>query len=155
MKRLALAPLRLPFAVLVGLALTLAIQAQAQASSKASTRPSITAPAAASNVISDVTATSQKCSLLWTSNSAGSIDVCWTWNPSADGVNYYGSFWGYFYDHATDGRWVILQATWTGSGWHAIRTAANGGTFSGDYSGLRNLTFRACLTGGYCGSAAR
>ncbi|MFJ9684016.1 hypothetical protein ACIRP2_39410 [Streptomyces sp. NPDC101194] len=98
---------------------------------------------------------SSKCSTVWTSNSKGSINVCWTWYKSASSNSYYGSFWGTFYDHApTDGKWVILQAKWSGRDWTPIRTAANGGSFSGDYSGLNGLNFRACLTGGYCGSPA-
>ncbi|MGW4979171.1 hypothetical protein [Streptomyces mirabilis] len=117
----------------------------------------LTAGFAGSSMAADqstVSAQGSKCSTVWASNGKGSVNVCWTWYKSASGNSYYGSFWGDFYDHATDGKWVILQAKWSGKGWGPIRTAANGGSFSGDYSGLNGLNFRACLTGGYCGSPA-
>ncbi|OKK08174.1 hypothetical protein AMK26_03895 [Streptomyces sp. CB03234] len=92
---------------------------------------------------------------LRTSNGAGSVRVKWTWHSSANGKSYYGSFWGTFYDHAPkDKKYVLLQAKWQGKGWTTIRTAAKGGTFSGDYSGLKGLNFRACLQGGKCGAPA-
>ncbi|MEV5932953.1 hypothetical protein AB0L56_09415 [Streptomyces sp. NPDC052079] len=92
--------------------------------------------------------------VLWTSNRAGSIKIKWTWHSSADGKTYYGSFAGKFYDHKIDGKYVLLQAKWQGKGWTTIRTAANGESFRGDYSKLKNLNFRACLQGGNCGAAA-
>ncbi|MFE5255951.1 hypothetical protein [Streptomyces coelicoflavus] len=100
------------------------------------------------------TAQGSKCTTVRTSNGKGSVYVCWSWHKSASGKSYYGSFSGKFYDHAKDGKWVILQAKWSGKGWTPIRTAANGESFSGDYSGLNGLNFRACLTGGYCGTPA-
>jgi hypothetical protein len=101
-----------------------------------------------------VSAQGSKCSTLWTSNGKGSVYLCWSWYKSASGKSYYGSFSGKFYDHAKDSKWVILQAKWSGKGWGPIRTAAKGESFSGDYSGLNGLNFRACLTGGYCGTPA-
>ncbi|RCV51869.1 hypothetical protein [Marinitenerispora sediminis] len=103
----------------------------------------------------DVAATGSARRTLWTSNRAGSIDVSWTWSPSAGG-GYHGRFQGRFTDRApNDGRWVILQARWEGRGWTPVATAANGGTFDRNYQpGTRGLNFRACLTGGYCGSPA-
>ncbi|NJP72779.1 hypothetical protein [Streptomyces sp. C1-2] len=95
-----------------------------------------------------------KCTTVTSSDGAGQVYVCWSWTKSASGNSYYGSFHGKFYDRATDGKWVILQAKWSGSGWTPIRTAANGESFAGDYSGLNGLNFRACVTGGHCGSAA-
>lgn len=103
---------------------------------------------------SAASAQGHQCSTVWTSNRDGSANVCWSWTKSASGTSYYGSFSGDFYDHAKDGKWVILQAKWSGRGWTPIRTAANGGSFSGDYSGLNGLNFRACLTGGHCGHPA-
>ncbi|MEW2221053.1 hypothetical protein AB0939_17445 [Streptomyces sp. NPDC006990] len=99
-------------------------------------------------------ARSSTCATVWTSNGKGSIRVCWSWYRSSGGGSYYGSYWGTFYDHAKDGKWVILQAKWAGRGWKPVQTAANKGTFSADYRGLKGLTFRACLTGGHCGSPA-
>ncbi|GAA2484777.1 hypothetical protein [Streptomyces gobitricini] len=49
---------------------------------------------------------------------------------------------------------MILQAKWKNKNWGPIRTAANGGSFAGDYSGLNGLNFRVCLTGGHCGKGA-
>ncbi|GAB3152657.1 hypothetical protein GCM10027290_43680 [Micromonospora sonneratiae] len=125
-----------------------------QAGERANVPSSAAASGLDGNASGDISLNGSKCATVWTSNRAGSIYVCWTWYLSSDGVNYYGSFWGTFYDHAIDDRWVILQAKWYGRDWTPLRTAQNGGNFSGDYSGLRNLTFRACLTGGYCGAAA-
>ncbi|MEU4682499.1 hypothetical protein [Streptomyces xinghaiensis] len=101
-----------------------------------------------------VSAQGSKCSTVWASNGKGSIRVCWTWYKSATSNSYYGSFRGTFYDHDKDGKWVILQAKWAGRGWTPIRTAANGGSFAGDYRGLNGLNFRACVGGGNCGSPA-
>ncbi|QIJ65476.1 hypothetical protein [Streptomyces sp. JB150] len=68
---------------------------------------------------------------------------------------YYGSYQGKFYDHKIDGKYVLLQAKWKGQHWTTIRTAANGEDFSGDYSKLNGLNFRACLQGGEnCGAPA-
>ncbi|MFF1699352.1 hypothetical protein ACFVXC_37965 [Streptomyces sp. NPDC058257] len=91
---------------------------------------------------------------LWTSNRAGQINIHWDWKSSADGKSYYGSFWGKFYDHKKDGKYVLLQAKWKGQDWTTIRTAANGEDFRGDYSKLNGLNFRACLQGGNCGAPA-
>ncbi|MEU0934222.1 hypothetical protein [Embleya sp. NPDC005971] len=94
------------------------------------------------------------CRTVVTSNSAGKVYVCWNWYPNSSG-NYNGRFHGTFYDlNPKDGRWVILQARWKGQGWTPVATAANGGNFDRDYTNLRDLNFRACLTGGYCGSPA-
>lgn len=51
---------------------------------------------------------------LWTSNRAGQINTHWDWKSSANGKSYYGSFWGKFYDHKIDGKYVLLQAEWKG-----------------------------------------
>ncbi|WP_432134591.1 MULTISPECIES: hypothetical protein [unclassified Streptomyces] len=118
----------------------------ADAPSATSSAASVSAAAAAASGRADRT--------LWTSNGAGSIAVHWDWKRSADGRTYYGSFWGTFYDHKKDGKYVLLQAKWKGRGWTTIRSAAYGGTFKGDYSKLSGLNFRACLQGGHCGAAA-
>ncbi|MET9646856.1 hypothetical protein AB0K71_07230 [Streptomyces syringium] len=100
-----------------------------------------------------VAAQGQKCSTVVTSNGAGKVDVCWNWYPNSSG-KYNGRFWGTFHDlNKNDGRWVVLQAIWSGQGWTPVATAKNGEKFSRDYTNLKGLTFRACLTGGggYCG----
>jgi hypothetical protein len=95
------------------------------------------------------------CAYLYTLSGKGQIDICWTWTRSASGSSYYGSYWGTFYDTApTDGRWVILQARWAGQNWTTVDSASAGGGIARDYSGLNSLNFRACATGGYCGSPA-
>ncbi|MDF4252143.1 hypothetical protein [Streptomyces sp. WMMB303] len=94
-----------------------------------------------------------KCTTLWTSNGKGSVYVCWSWHKNSKGT-YDGTYSGKFYDHAKDGKWVILQARWACRGWTPVQTAANGESFSSDFYGISGLNFRACLTGGYCGSPA-
>ncbi|CAM2987632.1 hypothetical protein G3260_006321 [Streptomyces albus] len=102
---------------------------------------------------SSVSAQGSKCATVWASNGKGSVHVCWNWHKNSRGT-YDGTYRGKFYDYAKDGRWVILQARWAGRGWTPVKTAANGESFSADFYGISGLNFRACLTGGYCGSPA-
>ncbi|MYV57665.1 hypothetical protein [Streptomyces sp. SID3212] len=101
------------------------------------------------------TALGEKCSTVRTTSSKGYVSLCWNWTADGQGT-YLGAYYGTFYDTApTDGQWVVLQATWNGAGgWVSVASAADGGSFHETYTELAGLTFRACTSAGYCGSAA-
>ncbi|MFK4106167.1 hypothetical protein ACI2L1_40160 [Streptomyces sp. NPDC019531] len=101
------------------------------------------------------TAQGEKCRTVYAKNNKGYASVCWTWYADSQGT-YYGSYSGSFYDTAPkDGEWVVLQASWNGSGgWGPVKSAADGEDFWDDYTGIKGLTFRACTNYGSCGSAA-
>ncbi|MGK5631393.1 hypothetical protein [Streptomyces sp. URMC 123] len=134
------------------LALTLGLAGTASASATTTGAGAGAASSAAAEA-GGARAQGQKCATVVTSNGAGSVDVCWNWYANSQG-SYNGRFWGTFHDRKpNDGRWVILHAIWSGGSWKPVATAANGESFSRDYTNLKGLTFRACLTGGYCGSS--
>ncbi|MCC2276088.1 hypothetical protein LKL35_11775 [Streptomyces sp. ET3-23] len=97
-------------------------------------------------------AQNQKCATLWVRSDH--IDVCWNWYGNSHG-SYNGSYWGRFFDNHRDGRSLYLQANINNDRWVGVKAAgydiSYGVPFSGDYTDIKHLTFRACLTNGGCG----
>ncbi|MFI6587807.1 hypothetical protein [Embleya sp. NPDC050493] len=100
----------------------------------------------------------KKCATLYAPNGTGSIEICWTWTKHAQGAGFYGSYWGKYHDNSRDQKHLILQAKSTSWNWGPVDAAtqgdnAHGEPFNKDYQHLSGLTFRACISGGGCGSA--
>ncbi|MBC2876609.1 MULTISPECIES: hypothetical protein [Streptomyces] len=91
---------------------------------------------------------------VWTSDRSGEVQVNWEWAGNGKG-SYDGHYWGKFYDHKMDGKYVVLQAKWEGRGWFTVQSAQNGEGFNSRFHDIKGLNFRACLQGGgKCGAAA-
>jgi hypothetical protein len=132
-----------------------AVAASAIALTGALLAPTASASTASVAGVNGRSASGSTCATLWTNNRAGSIYACWDWHLNSRG-SYNGRYWGTFYDHKKDGKWVFLQAKWKGHGWVGAASAAYGGTYNKDYRALTGLNFRACLTGSpsHCGAPA-
>lgn len=81
-------------------------------------------------------------------------DMCWNWFRNAHGT-YNGTFWGKWHKVSYNTHTMYLQGNIDNGRWVAVRAApaqvSVGVPYSGDYTDLRHVTFRACITGVGCG----
>jgi hypothetical protein len=81
-------------------------------------------------------------------------DMCWNWFRNSHG-SYNGTYWGTWHKVSHNTHKMYLQANINNGRWVGVRSApaqvSVGVPYSGDYTDIQHLTFRACITGVGCG----
>jgi hypothetical protein len=102
-------------------------------------------------------ASNQKCVRLTVRGGAYAhdwTDMCWNWFRNSHG-SYNGSYWGTWHKVSHNTHTMYLQANINNGRWVGVRWApaqvSVGVPYSGDYTDIQHLTFRACITGVGCG----